>query len=454
MKLSRKLTLSFILSILVSIFIISIISNIMINSRFENYLVQERENKFERIHNEINDLYKENYFFNVMDLKHIALSENINLNIKDNNGEIIYSTNTRMGMGMGMMNHHRMRMGRTTEGSYVEKIYPLTDDSNEIGSLIIGYIDNSYLTESALIFKDTLAQSFLISGLFTILIGFIVSIFLSKSLTNPLINIRNTANEIRQGNLNARSIVDTNTQEILELSDSINYLGNSLSQQENIRKRYASDISHELRTPLTTLKTHLEAIIDGVWEPTKEHLDILMGEISRLANLVDDLKDSFMQEEFIVNLNKTRFNISNELENIITAFLPIYNKEGYIINSSIENNVVGNLDKDKFKQIVNNLLSNSKRYLNKDGEVSIELRKFNENIILKIKDNGIGMTDKELPYIFDRFYRVDSSRNKNTGGTGLGLSIVKSIVEAHNGTINIKSVYEKGTEFEIILPLE
>lgn len=454
MKLSRKLTLSFVLSILVSIFIISIISNIMINRRFENYLVKEREDKFERIHNEINDLYKENYYFNEMDLKHIALAENINLTIKNNNEEIIYSSNNRMGVGKGMMNHHRMMMRRVAPGNYVEKTYPLIDGSNRIGSLIIGYIDNSYLTESALIFKDTLTQSFLISGLFTILIGLIVSIFLSKSLTNPLIDIRNTANEIRQGNLSAQSIVNTNTREIIELSDSINYLGNSLSEQENIRKRYASDISHELRTPLTTLRTHLEAIIDGVWEPTNEHLDILMGEISRLANLVDDLKDSFLQEEFIVNLSKTKFNISEELENIITTFLPIYNKEGYVIHSSIENNIIGNLDKDKFKQIINNLLSNSKRYLNEKGEVSIELKKINKNMVLKIKDNGIGIKKEELHLIFDRFYRVDISRNKTTGGTGLGLPIVKSIVEAHNGKINVKSEYGKGTEFEIIIPLE
>lgn len=454
MKLSRKLNLSFILSILISIIIISIISNVMINRRFENYLVEEREGKFTRIHKEINDLYMSANLIDEMDLKHIALSENINIIIKNRNDEIVYNSNTKIGMGMGMMNHHRMRMRRVVEGNYVEKTYPLIDGTATIGNLIIGYMDNSYLTEGALIFKDTLTQSFIISGLFTILIGFMVSILLSKSLTNPLIDIRNTANEIRQGNLSARSIVNTNTKEILELSDSINFLGNSLAEQEIIRKRYASDISHELRTPLTTLKTHLEAIIDGVWEPTKEHLDILMGEISRLANLIDDLKDSFMQEELKVIINKTRFNVSEELQNIITAFLPSYTKEGYAIQSNIENDIIGILDQDKFKQIVNNLLSNARRYLDVNGLVSIELKRLNKNIILKVEDNGIGIKQKDLPYVFDRFYRVDTSRNTTTGGTGLGLSIVKSIVEAHNGKINVRSEYGTGTEFEIILPME
>lgn len=203
----------------------------------------------------------------------------------------------------------------------------MSHENEDFGYLVLGYIDNAYLTESAIIFKNTLYESFIISGIITISIGLIVSIILSRRLTNPLINIRNTANEIQSGNLSAYSKVDTDVKEILELSQSLNFLGSTLAHQEDIRKRYASDISHELRTPLTTLKSHLEAIIDGVWEPTEDHLQILMSEITRLSNLVDDLKDSFSAEEYNINLNKIKFNISQEMENIITTFTPIYNQK-------------------------------------------------------------------------------------------------------------------------------
>lgn len=454
MKLSKKLTLSFTILLLISIFIISLISNLMISNRFEMFLINEQEDSFNTIHKDINDLIVENDFIiNNMDLSQYARNENINIEIKNSEGISIYNSggyrnNHHMGMHMGMMH----RNDRIPEGNYVEEVFPLADNNRVIGTLIIGHIDNSYLTNSALIFKDTLSKSFLVSGLITIVLGLIISIYLSKALTSPIINITNTANSIKDGNLKARSNIETNTYEILQLADSVNYLGNSLSQQEEIRIKYAEDISHELRTPLTTLKSHLEAIIDGVWEPTREHLDILMNEISRLSNLVDDLKGSFTHEEYSIKLNKSNFNISTILENIVIGYIPIYKQNNYSINYSIEENITIEMDKDKFTQIINNLLSNSLKSLKDDGEVFVELYTLENFINIKIKDNGIGIKEENLPFIFERFYRTDSSRNKETGGTGLGLPIVKSIVEAHNGNIKVNSIYNLGTEFIITLP--
>jgi len=453
MKLSKKLALSFILSILVSIIIISFISNYMINNRFETYLATEQEIKFDRIHEEINKLYVEsNYNVDEMNLMHYSITEDISLIITDDEGNIIYNSDSGMGMGMGMNRRRMKMMNRIPEGNYVEKTYPLTDATLNLGSLVIGYIDNSYLTDSAIIFKDTLAQSLIASGFFAVAIGVLISIALSKGLTKPLININQTANKIRKGNLQAKTTVNTNTTEIVELSETIDYLGNTLLRQEDIRKRYASDISHELRTPLTTLRTHIEAIMDAVWEPTNEHLDILMKEVIRLTNLVNNLKDSFIQEEYSMHLNKTYFNISNELENIVTSYQPIYQKENFMLSSSIEKDIEVVMDLDKFNQIIINLLSNSLRYLNEDGNVSIDLKKYQNTIKLTVKDNGIGIKEEDLKNIFERFYRVDTSRNKSTGGSGLGLSIVKSIVEAHNGSISVKSQYGFGSVVEIILP--
>ncbi|TJX13787.1 cell wall metabolism sensor histidine kinase WalK [Tissierella creatinini] len=231
-------------------------------------------------------------------------------------------------------------------------------------------------------------------------------------------------------------------------------MGESLAKQDGIRKRYASDISHELRTPLTTLKTHLEAISDGIWEPNTEHLDILIDEVSRLTKLVEDLKSSFTQEEYNPKINKQRFNISMELENIITSFQPLFRMENYSLQGNIEKNIEVNVDKEKFNQIIYNLLSNSLKYLDENGRVIVSLNKFNNNLVIKIEDNGIGIKEEDLKNIFNRFYRVDTSRNKSTGGIGLGLSIVKSLVEAHSGYIDVKSQYGKGTEFLITLPIE
>lgn len=454
MKLSKKITLFFVFAILFSIFIVSWISNSIINNRFDKYLVSEQEETLEQISREINQLYEENgYTLYERQISSYASLENLTIKIKNLDDELLYSSD--MMSGMGNMHRRMMKSHGMPEGEYVEDTFPLLKDNKKVGTVIIGYIDNSYLTEGALIFKNTLTKLLFISAVVAIIIGIITSIFLSNSLTKPLLNIRNTALEIQKGNLEEKSKLNTNTIEIRELSNSINYLGETLSKQEDIRKKYASDISHELRTPLSTLKSHVEAIMDGIWEPSQEHLSILMDEINRLTSLVDDLRSSFNSNEHEILLSKTEFNLSDEIRNIITTFTPVFNKDNIYVEQNISNNITVYMDKDKLKQIMYNLISNAVNYIGENGEISISLAKTGKDkITISVKDNGLGIKDEHIPFIFDRFYRIDKSRNKNTGGTGLGLSIVKLLVEAHGGDIKVNSKYNKGSEFIILLPLK
>ena len=454
MTLSKKLILGFVFSILISIFIISIVSGYMINRTFEKYLEREQSNKFHTIFEEINEIYSSNPLaLDKMSLMHYSVREGIDITIKDKDNKTLYDS-SESGMGMGSMNRRRINMmDRIPRGNYVEKVYELKKDSTVIGRLIIGYLDNSYITDSSILFMDTLKRSLFASGLLAVLMGLLVSILISRQLTKPILDITKTANNLRAGDLSARSSIVNSTAEISQLRESINYLGDTLAKQDSIRKRYASDISHELRTPLTTLKTHIEAISDGIWEPNKEHLDILTDEVLRLTKLVDDLKTSFTQEEYTLQINKSRFNISLELENIIRGYEPIFSKENHLLLSNIEKDIIFNMDREKFNQIIYNLLSNSLHYLKEKGKVMVELYGLEDKIILKISDNGIGIKEEDLENIFNRFYRVDTSRNKETGGTGLGLSIVKSIVEAHKGHIDVESKFGEGTDFIISLPI-
>jgi len=426
----------------------------MINKRFETYLVEEQQKKLESISNDLNKLYSDNdYVLYQREINSYANLENVYIEIRDLNDNIITSSNVGMMMHMRGIHGRMMRQHSMTEGNYVEKSFPLMEGEVQVGNLIIGYIDNSYLTEGALLFKETLTKSIIISALFTLFIGLVISVLLSRSLTIPLLDIRDTAIEIIKGNLTRKSKVKTNTREIVELSDSINYLGESLAKQEAIRKKYAQDISHELRTPLTTLKSHLEAILDGIWEPNENHLGILMAEIDRLSNLVDDLKNSFRAREIEFILNKTYFNLSKEISMIVTNFMPLFEKKGFSIDMDIEDNINITMDRDKLRQIIHNLLSNSLKFLKNNGKVEVVLRKENNKSIIKIIDNGSGIKRDDLPFIFDRFFRARDAIGDNSDGSGLGLSITKSIVEAHNGSIDIESSYGIGTTVTIVLPL-
>ena len=452
MKLSRKITLFFITAILVSIVIVGLFSNRIINRRFDTYLVDEQRKKLDQISQEINDLYKENdYSLYKQQISSYASLENLSIKVTDLDGEIIYSSNHMM--RMGNMHKKMMRRHNISEGEYVESSFPLMGKDNQVGNLIIGYIDNSYLTENALIFKDTMNRLLISSAALAIFIGIIASIYLARSLTRPLLDIRNTAQEMQRGNLHRRSQLKTNTIEIKELSESVNYLGETLSKQEQIRNKYASDISHELRTPISTLKSHIEAIMDGVWQASPEHLAILLEEINRLSGLVEDLRLSFNSQERDLHLDKSRFNLSKELNDILDSFQPMFRKENISLKKDIEASIDIYMDRDKLKQIIYNLLTNSIKALDGPGEISIGLEKLDEEVLIRVKDNGRGIKEEDLSRIFDRFYRVDESRNTATGGTGLGLSIVKSLVEAHEGTISIESKYGEFTSFLIRLPI-
>lgn len=459
MKLSQRITLLFSLAILLSIFIVSLISNAMINNTFDNYLVGEQSKKIEQISEEINEMYEEND--NVLYEKQIesyASLEDISIKIVDTEKNVLYSSDQMSGMHEmhGRMNSNRRRMMMDhgmVEGDYVESTFDLYSQDVIVGSVIIGYIDNSFLTESALIFKSTLTKILGIASIIAIIIGIITSILLSNSLTRPLLNIRNTSREIQKGNLSEKSELKTNIIEIKELSNSINFLGETLSHQEAIRKQYASDISHELRTPLATLKSHVEAIMDGIWEPNQKHLSILLNEIDRLSSLVDDLKDSFNSSEQGIVLNKTQFNLSEAIQEIVTTFMPIFNKENIRIKEKIESDLIVFMDSDRIKQVMYNLLSNAVAYTEEEGQLDVSVTSPDSNqILITVRDTGIGIPAEHLPHIFERFYRIDGSRNIETGGTGLGLAIVQSIVEEHGGKISVKSIYGEGSEFIIQLP--
>ncbi len=462
MKISliKKLSLGFLITIMGVILIVSSISNYMVGKKFNNYLVDEHKDKVNKIIIVAEDLYNDKTKFsnfNKDEISRYAVLEELYIQVKDVSGNIVFDSGnshlqhknvmeSMMGnmMKNGMENYSNMNLGE-----YKEEKHSLVKDKKNIGTIIVGYFGTSYLSQGALTFKMTLNHSFILSGFIALLFGLGVSFILAKQLTNPLVKITKTANEMRRGNLEVRSEVKSKTKEIEELSSSINYLAETLQNQEMLRKRMTSDMAHEIRTPLTTLKTHVEAFLDGIWEPTEERLKSFYDEIERLTNLVDNLRNLAKLEQADSKLNKTKFNLSSELEKIILSFEPLYSKNNYIVTANIDKSVWVYMDKNKLKQIMHNLLSNGYKYLKGQGKVTVELKKEKESIYIKVKDNGIGIPKKDIPYIFERFYRTDLSRNKNTGGSGIGLTITKSLVESHGGKISVESEEGQGSTFVV-----
>lgn len=463
MKLSlvKKLSIAFLITVLISLILTSFISNYYVNKNFQQYLVHEHKTKIDNIIKLVEDIYNEQDQFsniNKDEIQRYSETQELYIEIKDINNNVIYTSGSshlqHRNMMQNMMESSTTNFYMMTLEDYTESDYVLTKNDKNIGAMTIGYFGTSYLSAGSVTFINTLNKSFILSTIIALFFGFIVSIVISKQISKPITNITHIANKMRDGDLKVRSLVNTNTEELYELSNSINYLAETLNNQEMLRKRLTSDISHELRTPLTTLKTHLEAFIDGIWEPTTERLETFHEEIDRLTKLVDNLRNLAKLEEANFNLNKVNINISKELEKIIDTFKPLYIKENYQLTSSITPDINLKVDKDKFRQIMNNLLSNSYRYLIPNGKVQIILKKEKHTVLIEVIDNGIGIPEEDIPYIFERFYRSDISRAKNTGGSGIGLTITKRLVESHDGKISVKSKLNEGTKFIIELPLK
>lgn len=455
MKISKKMILSFLFIILVSLLIVGTTYNLMIKKEFNNFLVQEQYETHNNIAEEINTIFKNNnYVIYPRDLNYYSNLEDVDISITNLDQEVISSCFAR---NKGMHNHGHMNRNNSilkNDDNYKESQFPLIKNDQRIGNIVIGFVDSSYLTDNAQLFLKTLRPSLLISGVLASIIGLIVSLFISNSLTKPIITITKTAGEMTKGNFTPCKEIKSKTKEINELSKSINELGKNLKVQEKIRKRYASDISHELRTPITTIQSHLEAIIDGIWEPNEKHLNILISEVHRLSNLVDDLNKSFSHETYFSALNIENFNLSKEVEKIAITYNPILQRDGYNFSYDIEGNIFIDMDIDKLNQIIFNILSNAKNHMNRKGDIHLNLYKDENYAKIIIQDNGIGIKNEDLPYVLDRFYKSDSSRSSTSNSSGIGLSIVNSFVKEHGGELNIESEYNIGTKVTIKFPLK
>lgn len=235
------------------------------------------------------------------------------------------------------------------------------------------------------------------------------------------------------------------------MSESVNLLAINLQKHDSIRKRIVSDVSHELRTPLAALQINLEALVDGIIQPTQERLSGIYIEVLRVNRLVGDLTQLTKYENKSEKLNLSTFNLSEIIYTIkFSLESKAINREITLLVDSTVQDVIG--DSDKLSQVLVNLVSNSIKYSEKGGTILLSSYEKEEGIIIRVKDEGIGIPIEDLPYIFERFYRVDQSRDKETGGAGIGLTITKEIIEAHGGNIVIESSPGHGTEVIVTLP--
>ena len=275
--------------------------------------------------------------------------------------------------------------------------------------------------------------------------------FVAGKLSRPVINAIERTKDIARGDYDVHGeSKPVGIRELDALTRGVEDLGRSLSGQEKLRRRLMTDVAHELRTPLTVTRTQIEAIADGILEPTPERLTLCVNEMTRLADLIGNIDVLSRIEGDTLRLNLEVTDMKKFLAYVIESFNPVFTKAGINLSSELEN-VKCEIDREKFRHVIDNLLSNALRYTDKNGNVKLRLYARDKEAVIEVADTGIGISPEDLPNIFERFWRADESRTRVTGGSGVGLAIVKATVEAHGGKISAVSKKGEGTCFTVSL---
>lgn len=466
-SLKSKMSVTIALVVFITVALISISANVLIRQQFKNYIASQQIEETKELINNLGQQYDlemrqwNTGFINSIGM--YALYEGYIIKVYGTDGITVWDAELHdMSLCTQVMKDITDQMKSRypkIKGKFTSQEYDLIKNNEHVGQVSISYYGPYFLTDNDFQFLRALNVVLIGTGIFSLLITVIIGWVFANGISRPITKTVMITKAIADGNYNIQLENDANIKELNELVKAVNHLTDFLKKQEDLRKRMFADVAHELRTPLGIVSTHLEAMIEGIWEPTKDRLQSCHEEINRITKLVKELEHLAKVEQDILWLKPEPLQLADLVQNVCDNFEAMIRTKNINLQMITLNEGQGDLpvimaDRDRITQVVVNLLSNAVKYTPQNGEIIIKMEASKKLVLLTIEDNGIGIGAADLPFIFERFYRVDRSRNRKTGGAGIGLAIVKSIVHAHNGTIRVESQLGRGTIFQIQLPGE
>ncbi|MCQ6274560.1 HAMP domain-containing protein [Bacillus sp. V3B] len=449
-KLSVKLGILFFLIIFGLItFMFFFLHNGIVDSRIEEELnaLQARGNSHRAI------LEKH---FDVDTIAHVVLMEsesNTDVVITDVTGTILDSSTQNNIFQKYLMDSSSSipSDGQIVEEEWDREPYIATVSPVQTGEKVVGYVYMFQDTASVRSLIQRLNEHFLISGWISIIFTVVIIIFLSKGITKPLLQMKEATSQISKGNFTV-SLPKTADDELGDLARSIELLATDLNYLKQERNEFLASISHELRTPLTYIKGYADIVRKRNLskEENEKYLTIIVEETNQLAHLIKELFELAKLDQNSFDIEKESIDLHPFLTRLEKKSYPIFQEKQMNLKIICQSNLFLNADRLRLEQIILNLLDNAMKYSSSGAQILLNVSKNKNDIHITIQDNGKGIPEKDLPYIFNRFYRVDKSRTRSLGGTGLGLAIVKELVHAHGAEITVKSEENVGTEFELI----
>jgi two-component system OmpR family sensor kinase/two-component system sensor histidine kinase BaeS len=328
----------------------------------------------------------------------------------------------------------------------------VSTNGRQVGTLLVATLDvpSSPINQ----FRRSVSMSVLISGGIAGVIALLMGSLLFFQVTRPMRRLSQAAQNIAAGDLSQR--VPTFDDEVGQMARSFNTMAESLQRMEQQRQNMVADIAHELRTPLSVIQGNVEAMLDGVLPASPEELESIHQETVLLNRLISDLRTLSLAEAGQLALDKQPLDLGQVVTRVAEKYRLRAEEQSVALSVQVAQNLPQiSADVGRVEQVLVNLTENALRYGASDagGRVTLGARAVPDGVEAWVSDTGPGIAPEELPHVFERFWRSEKSRNRQTGGSGIGLALVKQLIEAHGGRVSVESTPGQGTAFRVVLPI-
>lgn len=334
--------------------------------------------------------------------------------------------------------------------------WPITDNGEPIGVLLVQGSMMGHTTFDSELLVRGVTRAVIVAGTIAGIVALLMAGLLVRQITRPVGSLIAASRQIAGGDLAVRVPVQSRD-ELGELAQTFNQMTNSLELQERARRNLIADVAHELRTPLAGIQGTIEAFQDGIFAPTAENFAHIHKEILLLNRLVEDLRTVANADAGKLTLDFAAVDLLALIQRQVAAFQVQAHERRMEIQVTVAEPIPPiRGDEERLRQVFNNLLDNALRHTPAGGTIEITLANVPDGVQVSVRDTGEGIPAERLPHIFERFYRVDPARSRQTGGSGLGLTITRQIVEGHGGRIWVDSPpsgHDQGCEFALFLPM-
>ena len=289
--------------------------------------------------------------------------------------------------------------------------------------------------------------------LIVIIISLLVAIWLSKVISQPIIDINTAAKSLPYGEYESK-FNGSGYLEVSELNNTLNYAAVELKKTDTLQRELLANVSHDLRTPLTLISGYAEMMRDFPNDDNSENIQIIIDESKRLKELVNDLLELSRISARTEPLKKSEFNLTTVINNIVTRHQKLTEPQKFNIIFNYDKEVIVEADETKIEQVIYNFISNAINYSGESKDIKVIQEVVNDIAVIKVIDYGIGIKQEELEYVWQRYYRVDKGHQRSIQGSGLGLSIIQGILEYHGFKYGVVSELNKGSTFWFEIPVK